>query len=362
MTARIARPEILVTGGSGFIGSHALVSLIQAGYKVVVLDDLSNSDVRALERVGLITGRFPIFVEGDVRDRGLLRTIFSKHAITAVMHFAGLKAVGESAAEPTRYYDVNLAGTVALVGAMAEAKVHVLVFSSSATVYGTPECSPVSEASPYAPLSPYGRTKVMAETLLNDLARSDDRWRIACLRYFNPIGAHESGLLGELPLGAPNNLLPLVAQVASGQRHCVVVHGHDYETTDGTGVRDYVHVMDIAEGHVAALDYALKHPGMLVANLGTGQGASVLELIGAFETASGRRIACEFGPRRLGDVPACWADVSHAGRTMGWRASRTLSQMCADSWRWQLTNPTGYGTRPSTNHSSALPSALERSF
>ena len=338
----MTHPKILVTGGAGFIGSHACVALIAAGYRPVVLDTLVNSDARSLHRVGHITGVEPPLVRCDVRDAAALDCAFAEHEIHAVLHLAGLKAVGHSVSDPIGYYDVNVTGSLALVRAMERAGVRTLIFSSSATVYGHNQRSPIRESAPYAGVNPYGRTKEMVERMLADLARADVRWSIACLRFFNPIGAHESGLLGEHPHGPPDNLVPYVSQVAVGERGHVVVHGNDYETPDGTGVRDYVHVMDVAEGHVAALRHAAGHRGLLAANLGTGRGASVLEVISAFERASGRRIAMRIGPRRPGDAPAYWADVQHARDRLGWSARRGLDQMCADSWRWQLANPRGF--------------------
>ncbi|QNK67032.1 UDP-glucose 4-epimerase GalE [Variovorax sp. PAMC26660] len=338
----MSHTHILVTGGAGFIGSHTCVALIAAGYLPVVLDTLVNSDARSLQRVACITGVQPVLVRGDVRDGTALDRVFAAHDIHAVVHLAGLKAVGDSVADPVSYYDVNLAGTLTLVQSMARAGVRVLVFSSSATVYGDTHPSPIPETAPYAAVNPYGRTKAMVENLLADLAHADARWGIACLRYFNPIGAHESGLLGERPHGAPNNLMPYIAQVAAGEREHLVVHGADYDTIDGTGVRDYVHVMDVAEGHVAALRHAARQPGVLMTNLGTGHGASVLEVVGAFERASGRRIAVRIGPRRPGDAPAYWADACNAYTSLGWRARRDLDQMCADCWRWQAANPHGF--------------------
>ena len=335
-------PQILVTGGAGFIGSHVCVALIAAGYLPVVFDSLVNSDARSLQRVARITGVQPVLLRGDVRDAAALDHVFAGHPIAAVVHLAGLKAVGESVADPVSYYDVNVAGTLALAGAMARAGVHTLAFSSSATVYGDRQPSPIPETAPCAAVNPYGRSKVMVETVLADLARADARWGIACLRFFNPVGAHESGLLGEHPHGPPNNLMPYISQVAVGERDHVVVHGDDYDTVDGTGVRDYVHVMDLAEGHVAALRHVARQPGLLMTNLGTGRGASVLEVIGAFERASGRRIATRIGPRRPGDAPSYWADARQAQASFGWRARRSLDQMCADSWRWQVANPRGF--------------------
>jgi len=337
-------PFILVTGGAGFIGSHTCVALAQAGYTPLIFDNLSNSDVRVLDRLKQITGTAPGFVQGDVRDVELLKQVMTTHPIKGVMHFAGLKAVGDSVSDPLTYYDVNVAGTVALIQAMQFAKVSTLIFSSSATVYGEPERSPIPESLPHAPANPYGRTKAMVEDILADLHHAEPDWRMARLRYFNPVGAHESGLIGEHPRGKPNNLMPFVSQVAVGLREKLTVHGGDYPTPDGTGVRDYVHVMDLAEGHVAALRHVERQAGMLTLNLGTGHGASVLDVVNAFERASGQPIAREIGPRRAGDVPAYWADVSLARTTLGWQAQRGLDQMCADSWRWQQANPNGYET------------------
>jgi UDP-glucose 4-epimerase len=335
-------PSILVTGGAGFIGSHTCVALAAAGYAPVILDNLCNSDVRVLDRLTRIIGTTPRFVEGDARDRELLDKLFREHAIGGVIHFAGLKAVGDSVADPIAYYDNNVHGTFVLAAAMQAAGVRNLIFSSSATVYGDPDRSPIPEDAPLRPANPYGRSKLMVEEALSDLQRAHPDWRIALLRYFNPVGAHESGLIGEHPQGKPNNLMPFVCQVAVGLRDKLAVHGGDYPTPDGTGVRDYVHVMDLAEGHVAALRHAEQKPGLLKLNLGTGQGASVLDVVNAFERASGRRIAYEIGPRRPGDVPAYWGDPSLAEATLGWRAQRDLDQMCADSWRWQQANPRGY--------------------
>jgi UDP-glucose 4-epimerase len=334
--------SILVTGGAGFIGSHTCVALAAAGYVPVVLDNLGNSDVRVIERLGRIIGTAPRFIEGDVRDRALLDRIFHEQAIAGVIHFAGLKAVGDSVADPITYYDNNVHGSFVLAAAMQAAGVKTFVFSSSATVYGDPERSPIPEDAPRRPANPYGRSKLMVEEALTDLQHANPDWRVALLRYFNPVGAHESGLIGEHPQGKPNNLMPFVCQVAVGLRDKLSVHGGDYPTPDGTGVRDYVHVMDLAEGHVAALRHAEKQPGLVTLNLGTGQGASVLEVVKSFERASGRTIAYEIGPRRPGDVPAYWGDPTLAEATLGWRAKRSLDQMCADSWRWQQGNPRGY--------------------
>lgn len=333
---------ILVTGGAGFIGSHTCVALSEAGYEPLILDNLGNSDIRVVDRLARITGRAPRWIEGDVRDRALLDRIFAEERIAGVIHFAGLKAVGDSVADPVGYYENNVHGTWVLVQAMEAAGVRTLVFSSSATVYGDPERSPIPEDAPCRPANPYGRSKRIVEETLADWQQASPEWRIVLLRYFNPVGAHESGLIGEHPQGKPNNLMPFVCQVAVGLREKLVVHGGDYPTADGTGVRDYVHVMDLAEGHVAALRKAQEAPGLLTLNLGTGAGASVLDVVKAFEAASGKAIAYEIGPRRPGDVPAYWADPALAERTLGWKARRGLAQMCADAWRWQQGNPRGY--------------------
>ena len=335
---------ILVTGGAGFIGSHTCVALAAAGYAPLILDNFSNSDRRVLDRLLQITGRAPGFVQGDVGNGALLERVLGEHQIAAVIHFAGLKAVGDSIADPLTYYDVNVAGTLTLTQAMQAAGVTRLIFSSSATVYGEPAHSPIPETAPHAPASPYGRSKAMVEDILADLHIAQPDWRITRLRYFNPVGAHESGLIGEHPQGQPSNLMPFVSQVAVGLREKLMVYGNDYPTPDGTGVRDYVHVMDLADGHVAALRHIERQTGMLTLNLGTGRGASVLDVINAFERASGQRIAREIGPRRAGDIPVCWADVSLARTVLGWHAQRGLDQMCADSWHWQKNNPNGYGS------------------
>ncbi|PZQ77744.1 MAG: UDP-glucose 4-epimerase GalE [Variovorax paradoxus] len=333
---------ILVTGGAGFIGSHTCVALAAAGYNPLVLDNLCNSDLRVLDRLERITGQRPGWIEGDVRDRASLDRVFAEHRVAGVIHFAGLKAVGDSVADPLGYYDNNVNGTWVLAQAMEAAGVQTLVFSSSATVYGDPDRSPIPEHAPCRPANPYGRSKRIVEETLGDWQAARPSWRIALLRYFNPVGAHESGLIGEHPQGRPNNLMPFVCQVAVGLRDRLMVHGNDYPTPDGTGVRDYVHVMDLAEGHVAALRQLQKAPGLLTLNLGAGSGLSVLQVVQAFERASGRAIAYEVGPRRPGDVPAYWADPSLAERVLGWKARRGLDAMCADSWRWQQGNPNGY--------------------
>ena len=327
---------ILVTGGAGYIGSHMCVALAQANEPCLVLDNFSNSRPSVLERIGRITGRAPDHVQGDIRDASLLDQLFARHKITAVIHFAALKAVGESVREPLRYYENNVAGTVTLLQAMQRAGVRQLVFSSSATVYGDPASLPIREDSPLSATNPYGWSKLMMEQMLADLDASEPgQWRIARLRYFNPVGAHESGLIGEDPQGVPNNLLPYVAQVASGQREFLNVWGDDYPTPDGTGQRDYIHVCDLAEGHVAALRYLRQHTGLLTVNLGTGRPVSVLEMVRGFEQASGRTVRYQIGPRRPGDVAACWADPSQAERLLGWRARRGVEAMCQDAWRWQ---------------------------
>ena len=326
---------ILVTGGTGYIGSHACVALAQAGRDLLILDNLGNSRADVVDRLATISGKRPSFIQGDVRDGALLDGIFAGHPITAVMHFAGLKAVGESVAMPLEYYDNNVHGTLQLLAAMRRAKLKTLVFSSSAAVYGEPASLPIREDFPRSATNPYGRSKLIIEDILGDLHRAEPDWRIARLRYFNPVGAHESGLIGEDPEGAPNNLVPLIAQVAAGRREFLTVWGDDYRTPDGTGVRDYIHVVDLAAGHVAALDYLDRQGGLLTVNLGTGRGYSVLEMVMAFERASGRRIPRQTSPRRAGDVAQCWADPGLARELLGWRATRSIEQMCADAWRWQ---------------------------
>jgi UDP-glucose 4-epimerase len=337
--------KILVTGGAGYIGSHTTLSLLQAGFEVVVLDNLCNASVQSLRRVAHLAGRTPVFVEGDIRDRILLDKLLAQYPVQAVLHFAGLKAVGESVAHPLRYYDNNLGGTVTLCQAMAAAGVFTLVFSSSATVYGDPATVPITEdQSAGHTTNPYGRTKFMVEQLLGDLAAPDPRWRVALLRYFNPVGAHESGLIGEDPHGIPNNLLPYITQVAVGKLPELAVFGDDYPTIDGTGVRDYIHVVDLAQGHLAALKALQTRTGTHVWNLGTGQGYSVLQTIQAFEAASGKSIPYRIAPRRPGDIAACYADPTKAANELGWNANRDLCAMMSDSWRWQMKNPDGYRT------------------
>ncbi len=335
--------KILVTGGAGYIGSHTTLALLEAGFEVVVLDNLCNSSAESLRRVEQICGKAPLFVQGDIRDRALLDELFAAQRISAVLHFAGLKAVGESVREPLAYYENNVAGSVALCQAMARAGVFRLVFSSSATVYGEPEQMPIREDFPTGvPTNPYGRSKLMVEEMLRDLAVSEPRWSIALLRYFNPVGAHPSGLMGEDPNGIPNNLLPYISQVAIGKLRELSVFGDDYATPDGTGVRDYIHVVDLADGHLKALQAIAVQAGVNVWNLGTGIGYSVLQMIRAFEQASGRSVPYRISPRRPGDIAECWADPAKAERELGWKAERGLEQMMSDAWRWQSANPQGY--------------------
>jgi UDP-glucose 4-epimerase len=326
---------ILVTGGTGFIGSHTCVALAGAGREFLVLDNLRNSRRSVLGGIEALAGKAVRFIEGDIRDAALLDRVFAEHDIEAVIHFAALKAVGESVEQPLAYYQNNVAGTIGLIEAMRRARVHRLVFSSSATVYGDPASVPIREDFPLGATNPYGWTKLMTEQILADLALAEPHWRIARLRYFNPVGAHESGLIGEDPSGRPNNLMPFVAQVAAGRIEQLQVFGGDYPTPDGTGVRDYIHVMDLAEGHAAALECLDREPGLLTLNLGTGRGVSVLEMVAAFEQASGRKVPFRIVARRPGDVAACWADPSLAMQRLGWRTRRDLASMCADAWRWQ---------------------------
>jgi len=334
---------ILVTGGAGYIGSHTCVELLAGGYDVVVVDNFCNSKAESLRRVEELAGRkLAGFHQVDVRDRVAMREVFKVHAIDAVIHFAALKAVGESVAKPLMYYENNIAGTVALAEVMGEAGVKTLVFSSSATVYGDPASVPIREDFPTGPTNPYGRTKWMMEYVLRDLAAADPAWRVGLLRYFNPVGAHPSGRIGEDPNGIPNNLMPFVSQVAVGKRAKLSVFGGDYPTPDGTGVRDYIHVVDLARGHVKALARLTKATGVLTVNLGTGVGYSVLDVVKAFEKASGKPVPYEIVARRAGDVATCYADPAMAARELGWRAERGIDEMCADAWRWQSANPDGY--------------------
>ena len=335
--------RVLVTGGAGYIGSHTTLALLHAGYEVVVLDSLFNSSAESLKRVAHLAGRAPMFVVGDIRDRAALDRLFTSYSVDAVLHFAGLKAVGESVSHPLRYFDNNVHGSQVLLQACAEAGVFNVVFSSSATVYGEPAIVPISEVCPVGqPTNPYGRSKLMVEDMLRDVAESDPRWRIAILRYFNPVGAHESGQIGEDPNGIPNNLLPYIAQVAVGKLPDLAVFGNDYPTPDGTGVRDYIHVVDLAEGHLRALDALQTRTGAHVWNLGTGQGYSVLEMVCAFEEASGKLVPYRIAPRRPGDIATCYADPTKAERELGWKALRGLDVMMRDAWRWQSMNPDGY--------------------
>ena len=332
---------VLVTGGAGFIGSHTCVELLQGGFEVVVADNLCNASEESLRRVEKITGKKLTFYPIDVRDCAALDGVFSAHKIDWVIHFAGLKAVGESVEKPLAYYDNNLISTLVLLEVMRAHHVKRIVFSSSATVYGEPERLPLDEGCRLSTTNPYGTTKLMQERILQDVYASDHEWNVALLRYFNPVGAHESGLIGEDPKGIPNNLMPYVAQVASGKLRRIGVFGNDYPTPDGTGVRDYIHVVDLARGHVAAIR-ALREPGVHIYNLGTGKGYSVLDMIHAFEKACGKTLPYEILPRRAGDVPACYASSEKAERELGWKAEYDLEKMCRDQWNWQKNNPNGY--------------------
>jgi UDP-glucose 4-epimerase len=332
---------ILVTGGAGYVGSHACVDLLNAGEQVVVFDNFCNSNPAALDRVQKICGKPLIVIEGDIRDQAAIERALIEHGCKAVLHFAGLKSVQDSVARPLEYYDYNVIGSQRLLRAMQNAGVNRLIFSSSATVYGHPQFLPYTEEHPLKAINPYGRTKLVIEDMLRDLYVSDPNWSIGILRYFNPVGAHESGLIGEDPKGVPNNLVPFVAQVAIGRRARLNIWGDDYDTPDGTGVRDYIHVMDLATGHVSALRL-LDGPKCFAVNLGTGAGSSVLEVVKAFEKASGIRIPYDIKPRRPGDLDAYYAATGYASELLGWKATRTLETMCSDHWRWQSTNPNGY--------------------
>jgi UDP-glucose 4-epimerase len=333
---------VLVTGGAGYIGSHVCVELLEQGYTVVVLDNLCNGSVVALERVQEITGKALKFQQGDVRDAPLVRQLLRDEQIGAVIHFAGLKAVGESVMQPLEYFDNNVSGAIDLLQAMRDEGVKTLVFSSSATVYGDPASNPIVEGFPLSATNPYGRSKLMIEEILRDLHVSDSDWDISILRYFNPAGAHSSGRIGEHPSGIPNNLMPYIAQTASGLRQQLSVFGGDYPTRDGTGVRDYIHVTDLARGHIKALERLADKPGCVTHNLGTGTGYTVLEMVTAFEKACGKSIPYEIVPRRPGDIAECYADPGCAGRELNWRAEKGLAAMCEDAWRWQQQNPAGY--------------------
>ncbi|WP_022664390.1 UDP-glucose 4-epimerase GalE [Desulfospira joergensenii] len=334
--------KILVTGGAGYIGSHTCVELLNENYDVVVLDNLSNSSEESLNRVRKITGKDLVFHKADLLDKPAVEKIFKDHEIDAVIHFAGLKAVGESVDIPLRYFHNNITGTLNLLEVMGDAGVRTIVFSSSATVYGDPASLPIKEDFPLSVTNPYGRTKLMIEEILRDLHVSDNEWDIALLRYFNPVGAHESGLIGEDPQGIPNNLVPYIARVAIGSLDRLSIFGNDYDTPDGTGVRDFIHVVDLARGHIKTLPKLFAKPGVVTYNLGTGKGFSVLEMVKGFEKASGRRVAYDIVDRRPGDIAACYADPSLAEKELGWKAARTLEDMCKDTWNWQKNNPEGF--------------------
>ncbi|MEJ2042995.1 MAG: UDP-glucose 4-epimerase GalE [Reinekea sp.] len=333
---------VLVTGGAGYIGSHTCVELLSTGQDILVLDNLLNSSQEPLKRVQELTGKALAFIQGDIRDRALLDKLFTDYTIDSVVHFAGLKAVGESTEIPLDYFDNNVSGTINLLQAMRDAGVFRFVFSSSATVYGDPHTVPILESFPLKVTNPYGRTKLMVEDICRDLAASDARWSIALLRYFNPAGAHTSGRIGEQPNGIPNNLVPYITQVAIGQRDKLSVFGDDYDTPDGTGVRDYLHVVDLAVGHLKALEKVASQAGCVAYNLGTGQGYSVLEMVAAFEKASGKPVPYQVTPRRPGDIACCYADPAFAEQELGWKAERGLDEMMIDSWRWQSSNPNGF--------------------
>ncbi|MDD1782634.1 UDP-glucose 4-epimerase GalE [Enterovibrio sp. ZSDZ35] len=334
--------DVLITGGMGYIGSHTCVQLIEAGHNPIILDNLHNSKVAVMDRIEKLTGKRPTFYQGDIRDSVMLDGVFAKHNIESVIHFAGLKAVGESVEKPLEYYDNNVNGTLVLVDAMRRAGVKSLVFSSSATVYGDPASVPITESFPTSATNPYGRSKLMVEECMTDFQLANPDWSITLLRYFNPVGSHKSGEMGEDPQGIPNNLMPFISQVAVGRREFLSVFGDDYPTKDGSGVRDYIHVVDLANGHLAALDKVGKKAGLHIYNLGTGDGKSVLEMVAAFSEASGKEIAYKIAPRRAGDIAECWADASKAQTELGWTATHTLDDMVADTWRWQSNNPNGY--------------------
>lgn len=337
---------ILVTGGAGFIGSHTCVELLDAGYEVIVVDNLCNSSQESLRRVEKITGKNVKFYEADIRDTDALNQIFDKESVECVIHFAGLKAVGESVVKPLEYYDNNISGTLRLCDVMRNHGVKNIIFSSSATIYGEPAFIPITEECPKGMCTnPYGWTKWMLEQILTDLHTADPEWNVVLLRYFNPIGAHKSGLIGEDPKGIPNNLMPYVAQVAIGKLECLGVFGNDYDTPDGTGVRDYIHVVDLAVGHVKALKKIQEKAGVCIYNLGTGVGYSVLDMVHAFEEASGKKVPYQIKERRAGDIASCYSDVTKARKELGWTAERGLKEMCEDAWRWQSQNPNGYQTK-----------------
>ncbi len=341
--------NILVTGGAGYIGSHTVVELLQAGFKVVVVDNFSNSSPEALRRVERITGRSVVVCEVDLLDEDALDEVFARYPVQAVIHFAGLKAVGESVAEPLAYYRNNITGTLNLCAAMSRHGVKNIVFSSSACVYGEPETVPIREDSPTKPTNPYGHCKLMIEQILADLQKATPGMNVVLLRYFNPVGAHASGLIGEDPRGCPNNLVPYIAQVAVGRRKKLSIFGNDYQTPDGTGVRDYIHVVDLARGHLRAIEKLADNPGLILCNLGTGRGYSVLEMVAAFKKASGRDIPIEITARRPGDIAECYADPTHAMEILGWQAKFGVEEMCADHWNWQKKNPHGYDVNKPTS-------------
>lgn len=335
--------DVLITGGMGYIGSHTCVQMIAAGMTPIMVDNLCNAKAEVLNRIEALTGVRPVFYQGDIRDEAFLDSVFAKHDVQAVIHFAGLKAVGESVSKPIEYYDNNVNGTLVLVRSMRKAGVKSLVFSSSATVYGDPQTVPITETSPTgATTNPYGRSKYMVEQCLADLVVAEPEWSITLLRYFNPVGAHPSGTMGEDPQGIPNNLMPFIAQVAVGRREKLAVFGNDYATPDGTGVRDYIHVMDLADGHIAALQAVGTQAGLHIYNLGTGKGSSVLDMVNAFSQACGKAVPYEICPRRPGDIAECWASTEKAQRELGWQAKLSLADMTADTWRWQSNNPQGY--------------------
>lgn len=339
-----AKPWVLVTGGAGYIGSHMVVKLLQAGYQPLVLDNFCNAQPAVFERIEQICSKPVTWVEGDVRDAACLDRLFEAYNFELVVHFAGLKAAGESVTQPLSYYHNNVLGSLQLFETMQRHHCYRLVFSSSATVYGATQQMPLTEQSPLGAMNPYGQSKLMVEDMLRDLAAADERWQIALLRYFNPVGAHESGLIGEDPRGTPGNLLPVVAQVAVGRLPQVQVFGDDYNTPDGTGVRDYIHVMDLVEGHLCAMQALVEGHGCVAYNLGTGQGHSVYEMVGAFSRVCGRELPVKVTGRRAGDIACCYADPAFSARALGWQAQRSLAQMVADHWRWQQMNPYGYGT------------------
>jgi len=334
---------ILVTGGAGYIGSHTCISLIEAGYDIVIFDNFSNASKESTTRVEKIVKQTIPVVEGDIRNKEDLTHVFNTFCIDAVIHFAGLKAVGESVEQPLRYYDNNITGTIQLCEVMAEHGCKSIVFSSSATVYGDPHTTPITENFPLSATNPYGRSKLFIEEMLQDLYQADNDWKIILLRYFNPVGAHESGTIGEDPNGIPNNLMPYITQTAVGKLSTLSIFGNDYDTHDGTGVRDYIHVIDLAEGHIKALDkITTLEDGVLTINLGTGTGYSVLDMVQAFEQASGKKISYQIAPRRAGDIAKCYADPSYAKEVLGWETKKDIKQMCEDSWKWQSNNPNGY--------------------